>query len=377
MDRRLFLASTLCAGLLPDTAWAAKTDTPLKKLAADKGVRYGTSTGTHALFGDPGYAAIVAQQAGMLVSEYQGKRAQLQPAPDRYDFAALDSIVAYAQRHGMAMRGHTLCWYSTNPPWLDAQMKSDLALPAKQKLLTDFVSTVAGRYRGRIAEWDVVNEPIEPGDGWPLGMRTRNNIWAVLTERYIDMAFHTARAADPSAALFLNEYGIEAATPWNERKRHALLLLLGRLKQRGVPIDGLGIQAHLRPYKDKFDQQVFATFLKQVTDMGLRISITEMDFSDRGGSNDPQQRDIDMAAAATAFLDVALDNPATRTVMSWGVTDRYSWLTSRFASDPWPKGGVARALPYDVNLKPKPLRTAIAQAFIDAAPRPRWRRGAA
>lgn len=377
MDRRLFLASTLCAGLLPDIALAAAADAPLRKLAAAKGLRYGTSTGTHALMGDPGYAALVTQQAGMLVSEYQGKRAQLQPAPDRYAFGPLDSIVAFAQRNDMAMRGHTLCWYATNPPWLDAQMKSDLAIGAKQKLLTDYVATVAGRYRGRIAEWDVVNEPIEISNNWPFGMRTRNNIWAVLTERYIDMAFHAARAADPSAALFLNEYGIEAATPANERKRHALLLLLGRLKLRGVPIDGLGIQAHLRPYKDKFEQEGFATFLRQVSDMGLRISITELDFSDRGGSPDPRQRDVDMAAAAKAFLDVALDNPATRTVMTWGITDRYSWLTSRFASDPWPKGEVARALPYDVNLKPKLMRDAIAKAFLAASPRKPWRRGAA
>jgi len=377
MDRRLFLASTLCAGLLPDATLAAAADAPLRKLAAKKGLRYGTSTGTHALQGDPGYRTLVAQQAGMLVSEYQSKRAQLQPAPDRYNFGPLDSIVNFAESNGMAMRGHTLCWYATNPPWLDARMKSDLPIGAKQKLLTDYVARVAGRYRGRIAEWDVVNEPIELSNNWPWGMRTRNNIWAVLTERYIDMAFHAARAADPSAALFLNEYGIEAATPWNERKRQALLLLLGRLKLRGVPIDGLGIQAHLRPYKDKFDQKVFATFLRQVTDMGLRISITEMDFSDRGGSTDPRQRDVDMAAACTAFLDVALDNPATRTVMTWGLTDRYSWLTSRFASDPWPKGEVARALPYAVDLRPKLLRAAIARSFLAAAPRRPWRRGAA
>lgn len=372
MDRRQLLKGALVLATAAAEPLRAARPGPatLRDRAARKGLTFGSAVASYQLTGARDYAAILAREAGMLVAEYEMKRDAVQPEANRYDFSGADRIVAFAAANQMAVRGHTLCWYAANPPWLEADLTGPgLTTDRKRMYLREHVRTMLTRYRGRIPEWDVVNEPVDPTQGRPDGMRAKN-VWSqALGEQYIDLAFHEARAADPHARLFLNEYGIEAATVPNERKRTAILKLLDRLKGRGVPVDGFGIQAHMRPYKDAFDDEVFARFLDQLRGYGLRISITEMDFSDRGGALDPARRDADMATAARRFLDVALACPATRTVMAWGMCDRYSWLSSPKASDGWPGGQLARVLPLDGALRRKPLYDAIGAAFDAAAPR--------
>lgn len=222
------------------------------------------------------------------------------------------------------------------------------------------------RYAGRIGEWDVVNEAVEPNQGRADGMRDKSIWLQTMGERYIDVAFRTARQADPKARLFLTDFGLEHNSSRCEQRRNAILRLLDRLMSRHVPIDALGIQGHLKPYREGFDQRVFADFLERIRGFGLRIAITEFDIADRGGPPDITKRDAEVAAVGRAFLDVALACPVVDSVLTWGLSDRYSWL-STYPDYRWPDGQPSRGLPLDINLRRKPLWSAIAASF-DGAP---------
>lgn len=374
MKRRTFIAGAAAASSIPLVSRSAGPFVPplpslsgpgLNARAARTGRRFGCAIKSSQIAKDPPFMAAVLREAGMVVEEYELKRHITQPAPGKYDFTGADKIIDFAQQHGLAARGHTLAWHASNPPWLEAALAT-ADTGGREALLNGYIQTAMRRYAGRITEWDVVNEPVEPNEKRPDGMRLKN-IWSqALGERYIDLAFHTAREADPKARLFLTDFGLEHKSPRCEARRNAILGLLERLKARGVPVDALGIQGHLKPFREPFNGRTFANFLDRVQGMGLKIAITEMDVADRGGPNDPDQRDAEVAAVGRAFLDVALANPAMGSVLTWGLSDRYSWL-STYAEYRWPDGQPSRGLPLNSDLKRKRLWAAIAGS-LDAAP---------
>lgn len=373
MRRRTFIAGAAAACSVPLVSSAVPFVPPLPDFdgpgldarARRSGRRFGCAIKSSQLAKDPAFTAAVLREAGTIVQEYELKRHVTQPAPGRYDFSGNDRLIDFAQQHGLAARGHTLVWYAMNPPWLQAALPK--APPrVKEGLLTGYIETAMRRYAGRIGEWDVVNEPVEPNEGRPDGLRTKN-IWSqAFGENYIDLAFHTAREADPRAKLFLTDFGLEHASRRCAARRTAILKLLERALSRRVPIDAVGIQGHLKPFREPFDERVFASFLDEIRGMGLGIAITEMDIADRGGPQAVEPRDAQVAAVGKAFLDVALDNPATSSVLTWGLSDRYSWL-STYPEYRWPDGKPSRGLPLDADLRRKRLWAAIAAAF-DAAP---------
>src|SRR3546814_16045780 len=120
-----------------------------------------------------------------------------------------------------------------------------------------------------------------------------------LGEDYVDIACHRAREVDPSPIRFLTDFGIEHDSPRCERRRTAMLKLLDRLMARNVPVDAIGIQGHLKPYREGFNQARFARFLDQLSGYGLALSITEFDVADRGGPPNPEKRDKEIASVAT------------------------------------------------------------------------------
>ncbi|WP_404337267.1 endo-1,4-beta-xylanase [Sphingomonas sp. MMS12-HWE2-04] len=375
MKRRAFLAGAAAAAVsVPLTSSAVPQLPPmpdtsgpgLKAHAARSGRRYGCAIKSSQMQSDPALTAAIVREAGVIVQEWELKRNATQQRPDRFDFSGADKLIAFAQKNGMAARGHTLVWYAANPKWLDAAMRTS---PRRRQegLLGGYITAAMRRYAGKITEWDVVNEAIEPKEGRPDGMRAKT-IWGeALGEGYIDLAFHLARDADPTARRFLTDYGLEHTSRRCEQRRTAILKLLERLLARGVPVQALGVQGHLKPFQEGFDERVFANFLDEVRGMGLKIAITEFDLADRGGPLDIDQRDAEVAAVGRAFLDVALDNPAVGSVLTWGLSDRYSWL-STYEGYRWPDGELSRGLPLDSNFRRKRLWAAIAQAF-DHAPR--------
>jgi len=203
LSRRILL-QTLCAmGLCAGACHAAvlrgtvteSIDVPLRERARARGILYGAATGTYQI-ADAAFAGVLAREAGILVPEYEMKRGVIEPVRGHFDFSGCDALLAFAHQHGMQFRGHPLVWHHRNPDWLDAA----LAASRDPKLLVDYITAVAGRYRGRMHSWDVVNEAIAPADGRSDGLR--ETAWLkAFGPSYIDEAFHAARAADPHALL--------------------------------------------------------------------------------------------------------------------------------------------------------------------------------
>jgi endo-1,4-beta-xylanase len=216
-----------------------------------------------------------------------------------------------------------------------------------------------------VVHWDVVNEVLMPKDGKPLGLR--DTIWTrALGPDCIDIAFHACAEADPAALRCINDYGLEYEWAEEETKRQAMLALLARLKARGVPVQALGIQAHLQAGVKELNQTQLAQFCADVAALGLKIVITELDVRDNRVAGDPALRDEAVASQARAYLDAVLTCPAVMGVLSWGLSDRRSWLNDELPRD---DKLVQRPLPLDSELRRKPLWQAIADAFAAAPPR--------
>ena len=338
----------------------AQTARGLRALAAAKGIRFGTAAANYELR-DSDFVRLLPHEAALLVAEYEMKRKALEPLREQYDFTDADTLVDYARGKGLAFRGHTLVWYAANPDWLPQAVLSG----RDEKLLTSYIEKVAGHFRGRMESWDVVNEALLPQDG--RADKLRDNFWLkAFGPGYIDTAFHAARAADPNALLVYNDWGCEAGAAYNDRFRAATLNMLDGMLARGAPVQGLGMQGHLSAFCAQFDQHKLRAFLEEIEARGLSILITELDVDDSGGPTDITTRDAASADAARRFLDVVLDSRAVKTVLTWGLSDRYldppDWRERL-------KGWRDRKLPFDTDLEKKPLWTAMADAFSHARAR--------
>src|SRR5215469_1800752 len=244
--RRRFLASGLAAfgtggaALRPSLSRAAETVT-LRKSAAEKGLLYGTTIAATQITGDPPFVDLVRHEAGLVVAENEMKwQVMNRGGPEEDDYGPADTIANFASVNELVLRGHNLLWYHRTPNWY-----FDLADRQQQeRAVIDHIQQLAGRYRGKIHSWDVVNEPIEPKDGRPGGLRNAV-FFETLGPEYLDLAYHAARDADPKALLVVNEYDIELDAPEQEARRSALLHLLERMRRSGTPVDAVGIQAHL------------------------------------------------------------------------------------------------------------------------------------
>ena len=322
----------------------------LKVHAAARKRFYGCAVNVEALANDPAYAELVKAQAGMIVAENAMKWAALRPAEGRFAFEQADALVAFAEAHAMKVRGHCLCWHRQLPSWF-----ADAATVENARgLLLDHIRVVAGRYAGRLHSWDVVNEAVEVKDGRADGLR--DSPWLRLVgPDYIETAFRATRAADPEALLSYNDYGLEGEDAGSEKKRVAVLQLLRRLKARGVPIDAVGLQAHLM-VGDAFGQGMMA-FLAAVRELGLQVFVTELDVNDRMLPAETTARDAAVGRLYGDFVSLVMQEPALSLVLTWGITDRYTWLRDR-------KDGLAeRCLPFDGAGKPVAAFFAMRDAF--------------
>lgn len=358
LNRRDFMA----AGASLVLAGGARAGEPglgtLKAKAARKGVALGSMVAAKPLAEQADLRAALPGAVALLVPGDEMKWGYVQPRPGPPDFTAAESIAGFAQANGMGLRGHTALWYRNLPDWAaQALLGFDGA-----RVMESRVRAVLGQFKGRVLEWDVVNEAVEPKDGEPDFLRA-SPFYRGLGPGYVASAFRIARETDPNAKLFYNDYGVEYRYRGMDERRAGVLKLLENLKRNDVPIDGLGIQSHLVA-RLPFDPKLFRRFLAEVAGLGLAVSITEFDVNDFGVEGDIAARDRVIADYARRFLDVALDEKAVRTVMTWGFSNRESWLNT-FA--PRRDGQQYRPLPFDVDLKPTPLWTAMAQAF-DGAP---------
>jgi endo-1,4-beta-xylanase len=232
------------------------------------------------------------------------------------------------EQNDQHVRGHTLVWYNQTPGWVQ-----DLPSAQLRAAMETHIDTVMGRYAGRIAHWDVVNEPFEE-DG-----SLRDSFWRVgLGDGYIAEAFHRARQADPDADLYLNDYNVEGINA----KSDAMYELVRDLLAQGVPIDGVGLQGHL------ILGQVPSTLQENIARfaaLGVDVAITELDIRIQlpATPQELEQQAQDYAEVVNACLAVARCVGLT----VWSFTDRHSWIPEFFP-------GEGAALPWDEEYEPKP-----------------------
>ena len=346
--------AALSSVALPSVAQAAAKVTSLSALAKQRGLLFGTAIGPLVATNEA-YRKIVVADAGIVVPEYEMKWRFIEKTQGVYDFAAVDRRLAFAQQNGMAFRGHTLVWHQSLPDWFSSAVTADNA----KEVMASHITNVVGRYKGQIHSWDVVNEAI---DVTPSGVGDlRNTPWLqMIGPDYLEIAYRTAAAADPGAMLVYNDYGLIYASSGGDAKRAATLRMLERLVSRGVPIHAVGLQGHIEAPIRNFDPNILYRFCMDVAGLGLKIMVTELDVSDQYAPADIAVRDAVVADAYKAILSCVLSVPATTAVITWGLSDIHTWLsTSRPRSDGLP----VRPLLYTDTMRKKPAWDAVAKVL--------------
>ncbi len=341
---------------------AIPADLPtLREAGEQRGFLVGTAVAAGPLRTNPAYAELIKQQANIVVAENAMKFGPLRPGPDKFFFDDADALFAFAEANGIKVRGHNFVWHRQLPPWFEGYATKANAA----SILTNHIETVGGRYAGRVHSWDVVNEAIQVDDKLPGGLR--NSPWyKLLGPEYIDAAFRTARKVDPKALLCYNDYGIEGEAPDQQAKRDAVLALVRGMQERNVPIDAVGIQSHISAGAKHVYGAGLQQFMQEVGSMGLKMLLTEMDVNDRALPVDIPTRDQAVAATYGSYLKTTLANPHVVAVLTWGITDKYTWLNGE---DSRPDHQPERALPFDADLRPKMAYVAEVDAIRNTAAR--------
>ncbi|WP_426018267.1 endo-1,4-beta-xylanase [Brevundimonas sp. DWR2-3-1b1] len=299
---------------------------------------------------DPDWVTLARANVSQLTPEWEMKMEYiLANGLDRPNFDRTDRIAAFAQAQGMAMHGHTLIWYSQGQ-----EAFAGLDDAAFDRAFDGYIATVAGRYRGKVRSWDVVNEPILDD-----GSAMRDCHWSQRYghDGYILRAFEKARIADPEAVLFLNEYNQESVPA----KGAQFLKLVERLLKAGCPLQGLGLQSHL--WID-IPEGVIAAYMREVAQFGLPIHVSELDCTLRTENRLDLRSQADRLAAqgarvtelASAFA--ALPKAQQFAFTTWGLRDTDSWYRQGEKDD-----GKDKPLPFDSFGRPNPMAAALAAGF--------------
>jgi endo-1,4-beta-xylanase len=293
---------------------------------------------------------LILQQFGSMTPENAMKMGPIHPRENEYYWNDADSIVAFAQLHGLKIRGHNLCWQNQTPRWLfiDSSLNPPKQVTKEVLLqrLKDHITTVVSRYKGKIYAWDVVNEAVSDS----ADLYLRNSLWyQICGEDFIAKAFEYAHAADPNALLFYNDYN-----ETNPVKREKIYKLVKGLKDAGVPIDGVGLQSHWS-MRDLTEGQVDST-LSRFAQLGLKIQITELDMKVQYNGPRARQDTVTGYTAEREKKQTEQYNMVFRlfrkyrnvisAVTFWNISDKYSWLDKR--------GGKAYPLLFDTTYQPKP-----------------------
>src|SRR5580704_7244543 len=357
MRRRDFVQlslGTLAASSFPLCSHAAELPN-LRDPARSKGLFFGTAVSDSQLHGRD-FTPLVLEQCSILVAENAMKWRATHPEQGRFDFTQADFFMDFAESNHLHVRGHNLCWHEHNPPWLDSAITQQNAV----SLLTTHIQTIVGRYKGRIHSWDVLNEAIDPTHKNQYGLR--NSLWLEnIGEDYIELAFRIAAEIDPSAILTYNDYDIETDSPSQQAKREAVLEMLRRLTKKGVPIQALGVQSHLRTNEGTPTWNGLKKFLKEVEKLNLQVFVTELDVDDSFMPADIPERDRQVAELYRSFIENILYHNSVKAVLTWCLSDRDSWLQNfRPRKDGLPQ----RPLPFDAQLNPKPAFFALRDGIV-------------
>jgi endo-1,4-beta-xylanase len=270
---------------------------------------------------------LIIREFNSLTPENAMKMGPIHPQQDRYNWKDADDIVAFAQRHGIKVRGHNLCWHEQTPAWLFKEGEKEVTKAQLLSRLKMHIDAVVSRYKGRVYAWDVVNEAIDDDSTQFL----RHSTWyRICGDEFIIKAFEWAHKADPAALLFYNDYNTE-----RPEKRARVYRLLKQLVDAGVPITGVGLQGHWSIYEPS--GAALTDAIQQFSALGLQVQITELDVSvypweknrrpRRPGEADAFTPDLERQQVAQyeKVFSVFRRNPITG-VTFWNVTDKHTWL---------------------------------------------------
>jgi endo-1,4-beta-xylanase len=324
---------TALAVTMAAPASAAST---LRQLAETQGRYFGTAL-TGNLLSNTTVTNIAGTQFDMATPGNEMKWDTTEATRGTFNFGPGDQIVAFAQAHNMRIRGHNLVWHSQLAAWV-----TSLPLAQVQAAMENHITTEATHYKGKLYAWDVVNEPFDDN-----GVLRNDVFFQAMGSGYIADALRTARAADPAAKLYLNDYNIEGSGA----KADAMLALVTSLKQQGVPIDGVGFESHF------INGQVPASMqanMQRFANLGLDVAVTELD--DRIQLPTTTANLAQQAADFSNVVKACLAISRCVGVTQWAVGDPDSWIPGFFS-------GFGAATLYDNNYQPKPAYNAVVTAL--------------
>jgi endo-1,4-beta-xylanase len=326
-----------------DLQVAHRTGSGLRDLATPTGLLIGAAADAP-YFTDPNYVQALGGQYSLIVPENDLKFAETEPAQGQYSFCPADQLLAFAQANNMKMRGHNLVWAQDLPGWLTS---GNFTSTQAADIMQDHINTVVGRYKGKLVDWDVVNEALSGSA--PYGLDQTSFWYQTLGSSYLDMAFKLAHAADPNAKLFYNDYGGEGSGA----KSDAIYSLVQGMISRGVPINGVGLEMHLSLDGPPSESDISAN-MARLGALGLEVHVSEMDVRIPVNSSGVASAS-DLASQATLYQNVfaaCQANLNCTAFLTWGVTDLHSWIPSTFA-------GYGAGLLYDQQYNPKPAYNSV------------------
>src|SRR4051794_28532520 len=297
---RTALVVATVAGLATTTilvaTQASAAASTLGAAAAQSGRYFGTAIAQGRL-NDSTYTTIASREFNMVTAENEMKPDATEPNQNQFNFSAGDAIYNWATSHGMKVRGHTLAWHGQQPGWMQNMSGTTL-----RNAMINHINGVMAHYKGKLAYWDVVNEAFnEDGSRRNSNLQGTGNDW-------IEVAFKTARTADPGVKLCYNDYNIEN---WNYGKTQGVYRMIQDFKNRGVPIDCVGLQTHFTggsSLPGNFEQT-----LSSFAALGVDVALTEVDVTNSSTSQ--------YAGLTQACMNVARCVGIT----VWGVRDSDSW----------------------------------------------------
>jgi endo-1,4-beta-xylanase len=284
--------------LIPAQAQA----TTLAAAASRTGRYFGVALAANKL-SDTTYANIANTEFNSVTAENEMKIDATEPNQNQFSFGGADQIFNWATTRSKQVRGHTLAWHSQQPGWMQS-----LSGTALRNAMINHINGVMNHYDGQIAYWDVVNEALNED-----GTRRQSNLQATGND-WIDVAFQTARAADPTAKLCYNDYNIEN---WTWAKTQGAYTMVQSMKSRGIPIDCVGIQAHFN--SGTAYNANFRTTLQSFAALGVDVAITELDVENADSRLDWWTGIVNDCLAVSRCVGITV----------WGVRDTDSWRASQ------------------------------------------------
>ncbi len=302
------------------------------KKAAKAGINFGAAVTPGDIL-DPAKAKVLSENFNTLVAENNMKWEHIQYKKGKFNFSDMDLLVNFAVENGMKVRGHTFVWHNQNASYVSS-IKNDDELRAHLK---DHITTIMERYKGKIFEYDVCNEIFEEDGSF------RKSFWYKrFGEEIYEYAFTVAHEADPDAILILNDYNNENA---GSAKSDAQYRFIKQMVEKGVPINGVGLQLHLQENLP-FNKEAIRKNVQRYGELGLSVSFTEVDVRLKTPADEAAV--AHQAEIFNDLMDIVKTEPNCSTYVVWGISDATSWVPGTFA-------GYGDALLFDRDYKAKPV----------------------